>query len=493
MKDNQLGNNKKSLKEKADAYRIVAFSNQIADYPPCKLNKLEFQALLVLISCIDSTEKPVYGIDDLKEEMERKGILDRFDQMQYLEDFITEQNTFRIKYQEYAHYFSGQGVRGGGGANRALEAALSLNSRSIEFRNPRYKGAFVWFQAVYQDKLNGDLVFVITSFIKPFLMGLRRDFLQMLAESTIGFDGKYSIPIFIYMKNKLYDGQSEFHGKEDIKVFKERFGLNKTKTYDDFGQFRRRVLDKASADSLKSGDIKFFFEGKAKRGSRKIAEIHYHIYRIKDILQPSKNRSEDRNQYKDKLAKLTKSQHAAYCFLADKGVNGQFILEQILSHKQLKYESTIGFEDIYLKLLWQFFLKKTKATKKAGAFVSWWKNGKLTSDILYAKIVDKLHIQKSSLSKNALKNRLLAKDMNHGAFKALMKEQPSEKKPIISIGINFNFDDFKRNFPQQYSLIKEHRKDFFKPFKNAANYEQLLENSVKGYCEKWFYEQHGKK
>ena len=26
------------------------------------------------------------------------------------------------------------------------------------------------------------------------------------------FDGKYSVPIFLYMKSKLYHGKSEFHG-----------------------------------------------------------------------------------------------------------------------------------------------------------------------------------------------------------------------------------------------------------------------------------------
>lgn len=489
MKDKRTKRNQGALFGKTDASKVVAFSNHIADYPPCKLSKVEFQALLVLISCIDSTEKPVYGIDDLKEEMEAKGIIDRFQQMQYLEDFVTEQNTFRIPYQDYAHYFGGQGARGGGGSNRALEAALSLNSRSIEFRNPQFKGAFVWFQAVYQDKLSGDLVFVITPFIKPFLMGLRRDFLQMLAESTIGFDGKYSIPIFIYMKSKLYDGQNEFHGTESISGFRERLGLDKIRTYDDFGQFRRRVLDKASADSLKSGDIKFFFEGKSKSGSRKITEINYHIYRIQDILHLRKDKTQKKRSFYEELDSMTKSLYSAHTFLVGKGVNGKFIVQQILVHKQLKYEFVQGFEDMYIKLLWQFFLKKTKATKKAGAFVSWWKNGKLTSEILNAKIVEKLHLQKRGLSKAAMKNRLLAKGMTHLAFKALQKEQQPKQKPVISIGINFDFEQFKLDFPKQYLLIKEQRKQYFEPFKKAGNYGQLLENSVKGYCEKWFYEQ----
>ena len=54
--------------------RLVALSNEAAEYPPVDLSKLQYQALLVLVSCIDSTEKPVYGIDDIKDEIVELGI-----------------------------------------------------------------------------------------------------------------------------------------------------------------------------------------------------------------------------------------------------------------------------------------------------------------------------------------------------------------------------------------------------------------------------------
>jgi hypothetical protein len=165
--------------------RIVTISNQAAEYPPLDLSKMQYQALLILVSCIDSTQKPVYGIDDIVEDIRQRGITDSQEQMLFLEQVIMRQNTYRIPYKEYLRYFTGGDAPQGSVIQRAMDAVLSLNNKSFKFNNPDFEGSFVWFQAVALDKKTNDLVFVITSFAKPFLLGLRRDFLQMLAESTI--------------------------------------------------------------------------------------------------------------------------------------------------------------------------------------------------------------------------------------------------------------------------------------------------------------------
>ena len=226
-----------------DIKRIVSVSNQVAEYPPLDLTKLQYQALLILISCIDSTEKPVYGIEDIVEEIKSRSITDQYEQMQYLEEVINRQNTYRIPYKEYLRYFTGGETPQGGVIQRAVDAVLSLNNKPFKFNNPEYEGSYVWLQAVALDKKNNDIVFVITSYAKPFLIGLRRDFLQMLAESTISFDGKYSVPIFLYMKSRLFEGRAEYHGGEPLDTFKRRFGLENIKTYEKFYDFQRRILE----------------------------------------------------------------------------------------------------------------------------------------------------------------------------------------------------------------------------------------------------------
>jgi plasmid replication initiation protein len=132
--------------------RIVTISNHAAEYPPLDLSKMQYQALLV--SCIDSTQKPVYGIDDIVEEIRQRGITDTHEQMLFLEDIIMRQNTYRIPYKEYLRYFTGGDAPQGSVIQRAMDAVLSLNNKSFKFNNPDFEGSFVWFQAVALDKKN---------------------------------------------------------------------------------------------------------------------------------------------------------------------------------------------------------------------------------------------------------------------------------------------------------------------------------------------------
>ncbi len=482
-----------------DIKRIVSVSNQVAEYPPLDLTKLQYQALLILISCIDSTEKPVYGIDDIVEEIKSKNITDQFEQMQYLEEVINRQNTYRIPYKEYLRYFTGGETPQGSVIQRAVEAVLSLNNKPFKFNNPDYEGSYVWLQAVALDKKNNDIVFVITSYAKPFLIGLRRDFLQMLAESTINFDGKYSVPIFLYMKSRLFEGRNEFHGSESLDTFKRRFGLENIKTYEKFYDFQRRILEVAEKDSERSGDIKFVFTGKSESGSKKVTDLHYSIYRIgsiknipakpiitsrveeglktnNEITKKRNNEITKNSHHKEKLMALSESQRKAYLFLAELSVNKAFILDKILVHPNFHYELLKGYEDVYLKMLWEWFIKKTKSDEKAPAFVSWWKNGRLTREDIHWRLVE------------ALRQKLKTQESKQKTIFNQTVETPNTQH-ANRVGeklLPFNPENFKKEHPSVYQQISEERYQAFAEFKDLPNFSQMLKNSVDAHCEQWW-------
>jgi plasmid replication initiation protein len=489
-----------------DIKRFVAVSNQVAEYPPLDLTKLQYQALLVLISCIDSTEKPIYGIDDIVEEIKSKGITDQYEQMQYLEDLINRQNTYRIPYREYLRFFTGGETPQGGTIQRALDAVLSLNNKPFKFNNPEYEGSYVWFQAVALEKKSNDIVFVITSFAKPLLMGLRRDFLQMLAESTVNFDGKYSVPIFLYMKSKLFQGRQEYHGVEPLDIFKRRFGLDGIKTYEKFYDFQRRILDVAEKDSEKSGDIKFLFTGKPEAGSKKIGELQYSIYRLGNekelnieadlatkpsILNEIKNRTRNTGKdtpHKEKLLNLTESERRAYVYLAELGINKAFIVDNILVHPNFNYELLRGCEDEYLKILWQWFSKKTKSEVKAAAFVSWWKNGRLTREDVHWQIVEILRQRFKNKEKKmpTIFDSFQKNDVEPIKRPEKVKNIPIQSpKPLNKKGM-FSFEKFKTEHPSVFERIGAERAAAFNEFKDIPNYELLLKNSIESHCEQWW-------
>ena len=482
-----------------DIKRIVSVSNQVAEYPPLDLSKLQYQALLILISCIDSTEKPVYGIDDIVEEIKSRNITDQYEQMQYLEEVINRQNTYRIPYKEYLRYFTGGETPQGSVIQRAVDAVLSLNNKPFKFNDPDYEGSYVWLQAVALDKKNNDIVFVITSYAKPFLIGLRRDFLQMLAESTINFDGKYSVPIFLYMKSRLFEGRNEFHGSESLDTFKRRFGLENIKTYEKFYDFQRRILEVAEKDSERSGDIKFVFTGKSESGSKKVTDLQYSIYRtgsiknaipkpiisnrveegIKTNNEITKSRNNEitkNNNHKEKLMVLTESQRKAYVYLADLSINKAFILDKILVHPNFNYELLRGYEDVYIKMLWDWFVKKTKSDEKAPAFVSWWKNGRLTREDIHWRLVEAL--------RQKIKNQ---ENKQSTIFNPKVETTNSQRTNRLGERLlPFNIENFKKDEPEVYRQIAEERHLAFAEFKDLPNFSQMLNNSVESHCEQWW-------
>ena len=504
--------------------RIVTISNQAAEYPPLDLSKMQYQALLILVSCIDSTQKPVYGIDDIVEEIRQKGITDSQEQMLFLEEVIMRQNTYRIPYKEYLRYFTGGDAPQGSVIQRAMDAVLSLNNKSFKFNNPDFEGRFVWFQAVALDKKTNDLVFVITSFAKPYLLGLRRDFLQMLAESTIEFDGKYSVPIFLYLKSRLFDGRQEFHSSEPLEVFKRRFGLDNIKTYDRFFDFQRRILDVAEADSLKSGDIRFVFTGVPEPGSKRISELQYSIYRIGNIKPirnkkalPSAEQATEKPLYmptepesssqshRQKVTALSETQRRAYEFLAAQGINRGFIVDKILVHPNFKLEILRGGELEYVQTIWQYFLKKTKSVEKAGAFVLWWKNGRLTRTEVHWQAVEMITRKRKAAEKRATMptiftqnvekkqaaptNETPSKTVDYATYKKMVSlENTPNSLNISGIGQKgvFDYTAFQRDNPSVFQQITAERTAAFATFVGLPNYRQLLESSIIAHSESWW-------
>ena len=188
--------------------------------------------------------------------------------------------------------------------------------------------------------------------------------------------------------------------------------MDKIKTYNKFYDFQRRILDVASEDSKKSGDIKFFFTGVARSGTKKITTIKYSIYRI-GAIKKQLHAKGNNSGHSAKVTQLTQAQFFAYKFLSDKGINKAFIIENILSDPKLKYELVVGYEDLYAKVVWSYFDKASKAKIKPGAFVSWWKNGRLTKDSVHAVIIERLWEQVKKLPDNIKGLRKVAKTMTH--------------------------------------------------------------------------------
>jgi hypothetical protein len=67
----------------------------------------------------------------------------------------------------------------------------------------------------------------------------------------------------------------------------------------------------------------------------------------------------------------------------------------------------------------------------------------------------------------------------------LKKKKAKAKKKIKA---PFDFESFKANHAEDYARIKKERTSAFEPFKTTPSYQQLLDNSIISYCEKWYRE-----
>ena len=160
------------------------------------------------------------------------------------------------------------------------------------------------------------------------------------------------------------------------------------------------------------------------------------------------------------------------------------------------------------KTVWHYFLKATKSKSKAGAFVSWWKNGRLTKDSVHAVIIERLRETTKKLPDNIKGLRKVAKTMTHAEYLAYIEkykvtqqetvtneqttsfEQSIENlvRPTGNIRTKraFDYNQFKVDYKEEYERIRKERTNAFNSFKDIPNYEAQLENSIKGYCEQWF-------
>jgi hypothetical protein len=329
----------------------------------------------------------------------------------------------------------------------------------------------------------------------------------------------------LYLKSRLFDGRQEFHSSEPLEVFKRRFGLDTIKTYDRFFDFQRRILDVAEADSLKSGDIRFVFTGVPEPGSKKITELQYSIYRIGSIkpihgkkalpsaqkdLQPMLNMptepASSTPNHRQKVTILTDSQRHAYEFLAAQGINRGFIVDKILVHPNFKLEILRGGELEYVETIWQYFLKKTKSTEKAGAFVLWWKNGRLTRTEVHWQAVEAITSKRKAAEKRAAtaasvlnmdfdkkQSNKTTQTMSASEWAASKKQSQQDSSSNTPINISqigqkgtFDYAAFKRDYPSVFQQIAAERTAAFVTFQQFPNYQQLLEGSIIAHSESWW-------
>lgn len=396
-----------------------------------------------------------------------------------------------------------------------------LNSEPIVYEMGNIIGKSVWLQHMEHNKDTDEFTFSLSEKLREYLLQLKEHFTKYNLINIAYLNGN-AVRLYELLKRHQFQGECEFT------IEKLKFYLGIEGSYPKFYDFKRWVLLPSQKEIAKFTDIGFEFRPGKKKG-KKILSLRFSIFDNQPEYEPElihlfkKIEKTDRigerpeveqqkliDLYQQQANDMTRSQVLALAFLGSKGVNQRFILEQILEHEKVKYEPLQGYEDIYIKQVWQFFNSKSKATKKAGAFVNWWKNGRLTTDNFHARMIEAVISKKKGMSEEERQKRKLAKKMPANDFENQWREN-AKKQPVIipepeplnlfsrpkakplKVKKNFIFNNFKRKHPLVYKEIQKgvtkEYKDTFKSLGQSFDldkYKAAIESRTEAKCKAWW-------
>lgn len=420
----------------------------------------------------------------------------------------------------------------------------NLNTAPIKFVDGDEDVKIAWITELRYNRKTKDVAFTLNPNLKEYLLNLKGFFTNYDLLNVVNLSS-HSIRLYELLKRHEYRREKTIIFKVDF--LKSLLGIEDK--YPEFYEFKRWVLQSAQEELENYTDLRFLYSEYEKNGKR-VVGLRFEIFqnepkeqpntvnllekfRLSDSEKPflitaetrktSARKSEKPPTEFDRLSALTWSQHKAFEFLTEQGVNAAFVLDKILSHPKIKYSELVGFEDVYCQTIWRFLKNKSTAQQLAGAFVSWWKNEKFTTDAMHAKFLEAVIIGKKKMRAEELDLRKSAAAMPHGEFENAQPSQANEEpeprpepRTAGGGGVEQNLKqvlaDFsatlkkERTKPFDFEVFKKEQPEIFEQMRGraAAEYENFyrelgkpfdaaamatnIEVRAKTYCEEWVAE-----
>lgn len=403
---------------------------------------------------------------------------------------------YRMHYSEIERIINFDGKRRLANKSEVFALMDKLNSVPIIYEKGSIVGKSVWLQHVEHDTETDEFSFSISEKLREYLMQLKEHFTKYSISNIVYLNGN-AIRLYEVLKRHQYKGECE------ISVEKLKFYLGIEDKYPKFYEFKRWVLIPSQKEIEQYTDIRFEFRP-AKKERKRILSLKFYIFENEPKYTPEMIRlltgleegriGEDQQLAPSEAplavklpAQLSAFQQQAYRFLLDKGVNKRFITEKILTHPKVNYAPLRGYEDLYVKILWNFFASKTKADKKAGAFVSWWKNGRLTEDGLHARMVETVLERSKVLSQAERDARSMASKREADALNLF--DDFSQRTTALN---NFNIVEFRQQHPEIHQhFSKQVEKDYRETLEASQQtfdinkYQKSIDHQVYHKCKAW--------
>ena len=450
----------------------------------------------------------------------------------------TEFREYRINYKEISQLMNFDGRRRVANKEDVFKMMNNLNTQPIRFTEGEEDVQVVWITSLRYNKRTGEYTFTFGKELKPFLLQLKEHFTLYNIGNVVHLSGH---------STRMYEVLKRHHFKREpvtLTVADLKFWLRIEKKYPEYYEFKRWVLEPSREELEKYTDIRFTYREAEKEG-KKIISLEFNIFdNVPTEQQSSLNiltnlserlalsaPSESDANYKDikislsnnrkkQLDALTLEQFKSFTFLSEKGVNAGFILETILTHPKVRYEPLRGFEDLYFQMMWHFFETKTKSKEKAGAFVNWFKNGRLTEDALHARFTEGVLERRKLMKNDEIDTRLQSKNKPHSTTTVLIEAGKNETLAPVSMTIHapktavlpiqeslnrlvqnkpiykkgFDVAAFKGAYPNEYDQFFEKATNDYVQFYSESGsnnffdiekHRESIAHRAKDYCEEW--------
>jgi plasmid replication initiation protein len=447
-----------------------------------------------------------------------------------------EFSNFKVHYKDIVKILNFDGKRRVANTGDVFKIMRNLNKSPIQFEDEEIREESVWITSLRENKKEGTFSFTFPEALKPFLIELKEKFTKYNIKNIVNLNS-HALRMYEILKRYEYEESVVLDVDKQLKKW-----LGIENKYSEYFEFKRCILIKSQKQLKKYTDISFTFET-AKKDGRKITALKFtitknepssqpksleklqqitiegqHKPRKKDNLSKGNRVGDDTTKHKDKLSVLSRSQKITYDFLEGKGINRAFIIDKILTHPKLNYEPLVGFEDMYIRVVWAFFKKKTNSSNLAPTFVTWWKNDRLTEPGLHARHLENVMELKNRLSSDDKGLRYASKNMTFTEFEEY-KENINKSSSIQSTDLikdlaskvrmpkneetftsskkkAFDFGQFKKDYPQIYQqeynvILSEFKENCQKagfPF-DKNKFEKSIVGSTIEKCKQWLENQ----
>ena len=166
------------------------------------------------------------------------------------------------------------GIDYGSGKNYAdIKAILKhLSDRSMWMNDDKGGEVLVrWLSKVYTNKRSGIATIKLDEDLVPYLFDLGQKFTQYQLCNILGMKSAFSVRIYELMKSYAYQGSKTF----EIDELKHLLMVDEVKSYKNFKDFRRKVLEPAQNEINELTDLLVSFEPITK--GRKVVKLKFTV------------------------------------------------------------------------------------------------------------------------------------------------------------------------------------------------------------------------